>query len=137
MRKLLLIIVAMALAGLVFAQGEKVKSVPAENKVVEQTTVTQNIQKYDVSFIELGSVKCIPCKMMQPILADIEKEYPNVKVVFYDVWTVDGEPYAQQYKIRGIPTQVFLDRNGKEYFRHTGFFPKEELIKVLEEGFKK
>jgi thioredoxin 1 len=30
-----------------------------------------------------------------------------------------------------IPTQVFLDRDGNEYFRHEGYFPKEDLIQVL------
>jgi thioredoxin 1 len=87
-----------------------------------------------VTFIELGSVRCIPCKKMQPIMEEIKKEYKGqVKVVFYDVWTPDGKPYAYKYKIRLIPTQVFLDRDEKEYFRHVGFFPKEELVKVLKQ----
>lgn len=85
-----------------------------------------------VTFVELGSVKCIPCKMMQPIMDEIAKEYKGqVEVVFYDVWTPEGRPYAEKYQIRTIPTQVFLDKNGKEYYRHLGFFPKEEIIKVL------
>lgn len=71
--------------------------------------------------------------MMQPIMVDIEKEYAGqVKVVFYDVWTPLGRPYAQQYNIRAIPTQVFLDKAGNEYYRHVGYFPKEELIEILE-----
>jgi len=87
-----------------------------------------------VTFIELGSVKCVPCKMMQPVMEDIEKEYKDqVKVIFYDVWTAEGKPYAQKYKIRVIPTQVFLDAQGNEYFRHEGFFPKEDLIKILKQ----
>ena len=87
-----------------------------------------------VTFIELGSVRCIPCKKMQPIVAEIEKEYEGqVKVIFYDVWTAEGKPYAYKYKIRLIPTQVFLDKDGKEYFRHQGFFPKEELVNVLKQ----
>jgi thioredoxin 1 len=87
-----------------------------------------------VTFIELGSVRCIPCKKMQPIMEEIEKEYKGqVKVVFYDVRTPEGRPYAYKYKIRLIPTQVFLDKDGKEYFRHIGFFPKEELVKVLKQ----
>lgn len=87
-----------------------------------------------VTFIELGSVRCIPCKKMQPIMEEIKKEYKGqVKVIFYDVWTREGKPYAYKYKIRLIPTQVFLDKDGKEYFRHRGFFPKEELVKVLKQ----
>lgn len=87
---------------------------------------------YKVTFIELGSVRCIPCKQMQPIMKSIEEKYgKQVKVVFYDVWTEVGSPYAKQYGIEAIPTQVFLDETGKEYFRHVGFFPEEELVKIL------
>jgi len=87
-----------------------------------------------VTFVELGSVKCIPCKKMQPIMKEIEEEYAGkVKVVFYDVWTAEGKPYGKKYGIRLIPTQVFLDKEGKEYFRHEGYFPKDELVKVLKQ----
>ena len=52
-------------------------------------------ENYLVTFVELGSVRCIPCKMMQPIMKDIEKDYAGqVKVVFHDVWTPEGEPFA-------------------------------------------
>ena len=95
-------------------------------------TETKEQSDIKVTFVELGSVNCIPCKMMQPIMKEIEEEYKNqVKVVFYDVWTREGSPYAEKYKIRVIPTQVFLDKDGKEYSRHEGFFPKEELVQVL------
>jgi thioredoxin 1 len=70
--------------------------------------------------------------MMQPVMDDLRREYPrDVKVVFYDVWTEAGRPYGRQYGIRAIPTQVFLDAEGKEFYRHEGFFPKEQLVQVL------
>ena len=94
----------------------------------------KNASSIKVTFIELGSVRCIPCKKMQPIMEEIKKEYKGqVKVIFYDVWTSEGKPYAYKYKIRLIPTQVFFDKDGKEYFRHEGFFPKNELVKVLKQ----
>jgi len=87
---------------------------------------------YKVTFIELGSVRCIPCQKMQPIMKSIEQKYnTQVRVVFHDVWTEAGAPYAKKYGIEAIPTQVFLDKNGTEYFRHVGYFPEEELVKVL------
>ena len=87
-----------------------------------------------MTFVELGSVGCIPCDMMKPIMGEIEKEYKDrVKVVFYDVRTSEGNPYAKTYKIRVIPTQVFLDKDGKEFFRHEGFYPKEEIVKLLKD----
>jgi thioredoxin 1 len=88
--------------------------------------------KYKITFIELGSTRCIPCQQMQPVMKSIEEKYGRqVKVVFHDVWTEAGAPYGKQYSIEAIPTQVFLDENGKEFFRHVGYFPEAELVKVL------
>jgi len=95
-------------------------------------SLSQKQSGIKVTFVELGSVNCIPCKMMQPIMKEIEKEYKDqVTVVFHDVWTEQGRPYVTKYGIRVIPTQVFFDRDGREYFRHEGFFPKEQLVAVL------
>ena len=87
----------------------------------------------EVTFVELGSVNCVPCKMMQPVMDKIEKDYAGkVKVVFYDVWTDEGKPYARKYGIQAIPTQVFLDKQGKEFYRHMGFLPEENIVEVLQ-----
>jgi len=107
-----------------------------DTSIVMKSTVSAisepDKQEIKVTFIELGSVKCIPCKMMQPVIEEIEEEYAGqVKVIFYDVWTPEGQPYAKQYGIQGIPTQVFLDKDGNEFHRHIGYYPKEEIEKVL------
>ena len=105
------------------------------SKSVKHKTVTghkKQITRHKVTFIELGSVRCIPCKEMQPIMKSIEEKYGSqVKVIFYDVWTPLGKTYGDKYTVQLIPTQVFLDKNGKEFFRHEGFFPEKELVKVL------
>ena len=111
------------------------KETPKEIKTTEKKASPSTVKitkEIKVTFIELGSVNCIPCKMMKPVMEEVEKEYGDqVKVVFHDVWTEEGKPYAQQYGIRAIPTQVFLDKDGKEFYRHMGFFAKEELAKIL------
>jgi thioredoxin 1 len=90
--------------------------------------------KTKITFVELGSVKCVPCIQMQPIMKSIEQKYgEQIKVIFHDVWTDEGHEYAEIYKIQLIPTQVFLDENGKEIFRHVGFFPEAEIDKFLQE----
>ncbi len=87
-----------------------------------------------VTFVELGSVNCIPCRMMQPVMEKVEQQYKGqVKVVFHDVWTPEGRESGAKYAIRVIPTQVFLDKDGKEYFRHEGFFAFEEVDKILKQ----
>ena len=98
-----------------------------------QAKVEAKTGKPLVTFIELGSVKCIPCRMMQPVMRAIEKKYGDqINVVFYDVWTPAQQHYAAVYRIRVIPTQVFLNKEGKELFRHEGFFPEAEIDKLLQ-----
>ncbi len=85
-----------------------------------------------MTFVELGSVKCVPCRMMQPVMKNIETKYGHqIKVIFYDIWKEDQKQYAKEYGIRVIPTQVFLDKAGKEVFRHEGFFPESEIDALL------
>lgn len=101
----------------------------AQNVKIEQKPITSA----KVTFVELGSVNCIPCKQMQPVMKAVEENYGDqIKVIFYDVWTNEGKPYAGKYGIRLIPTQVFLDENGKEFHRHEGFYPEKEIDKILQ-----
>jgi thioredoxin 1 len=112
MKYFLVLLIMFTFSVVLFAQTERVKT--------------------KVTFIELGSVNCIPCKQMQPVMKSIEEKYgEQVKVIFYDVWKQEQKKYAQQYGIRLIPTQVFLDENGKEFHRHEGFYPEAEIDKIL------
>jgi thioredoxin 1 len=77
--------------------------------------------------LDLGAGKCIPCKMMKPILDELATTYKNsFQTVFIDVWENPDE--AKAYKINLIPTQLFFDAAGKELFRHEGFFSKEDIL---------
>ncbi len=100
-----------------------------------QTTAKPKVEspKPLVTFIELGSVNCIPCKMMQPVMKEVEAVYGDkIKVVFYDVWKPEHKAMSTKYKVRVIPTQVFLDKDGKEFSRHEGFYSKDEMLKMLD-----
>jgi thioredoxin 1 len=77
--------------------------------------------------IDLGAGKCIPCKMMFPVLDDLKKEYASkLEVEFIDVW--NNPDAGKQYGIEVIPTQIFYDATGKELFRHIGFFAKDDIL---------
>jgi len=106
--------------------------------VVNNEEQQDDISNHLITFVELGSVNCIPCKEMQPVMKAIEDKYgKQIEVVFHDVWQEDQKKYAKQYKIRLIPTQVFLDKNGKEIFRHEGFFPEADIDTFLQkQGLK-
>jgi thioredoxin 1 len=82
--------------------------------------------------LDLGATKCVPCKMMVPVLDELTKEYKGkLKVEFIDVW--EDPSAGEKYKIQVIPTQIFFDAKGKEVARHTGFFPKEEILKTFKD----
>jgi thioredoxin 1 len=77
--------------------------------------------------VDLGADKCIPCKMMAPILKELKTEYAGrMDVEFIDVWR--NPDAGKAYKIKLIPTQIFYDADGKERFRHEGFFGKEDIL---------
>ena len=83
-----------------------------------------------VTFLELGANSCVPCKEMKPVMKGIEQAFGNqVEVIFYDVWE-DPAP-ANEYGVQMIPTQIFLDENGKEFNRHTGFYPQADIEALL------
>jgi len=132
-KKSFLLFLSLTLAIAACGQNSK----PTNNKEVKSAQKVDKVQKkkatiYKVTFVELGSVRCIPCQKMQPIMKSVEERFGDqVKVVFHDVWTPQGKPFADKYGISAIPTQIFLDKDGKEYFRHEGFFPEDELVKVL------
>ncbi len=77
--------------------------------------------------VDLGAGKCIPCKMMKPILDELKRDYADRFVTeFIDVW--ENPDAGKQYGIEVIPTQIFYDAEGKERSRHVGFFGKEDIL---------
>jgi len=83
-----------------------------------------------VTMIDLGAKKCIPCKMMAPIMAKMEKQYEGkAAIVFIDVWKHNEQ--AGRFGIRAIPTQIFYDQTGREVYRHIGFMGEKEIVNQL------
>ena len=102
----------------------------ADTPEVEVKKPSQNILP---KLIDLGAGKCIPCKMMEPILEELKHEYAGkLDIVVIDVWENPLE--AQKYQVRVIPTQIFFDAKGKEFLRHEGFFSKEEILQTFEDA---
>ncbi len=79
------------------------------------------------TLLDLGADKCIPCKMMAPILEELRQEYAGrMNVTFIDVWK--NPDAAKPYGIQMIPTQIFMNADGRELYRHTGFFSKDDIL---------
>lgn len=80
--------------------------------------------------LELGAVGCIPCEQMKPVMEKLRTNYKGkLEVIFIDVR--NDKDTARRFGVYVIPTQVFLDKNGKEFHRHIGFYGYEEIVPIL------
>ncbi len=114
-----LAMLVLAVAGVMFAR----RAADGAGDGPPQAAAAQAIPR----LLDLGADKCIPCKMMAPILEQLRQDCQGrLEVVFIDVWKSPEE--AQKYGIRSIPTQIFYDASGAELFRHEGFFSREEIL---------
>ena len=85
--------------------------------------------------IEFGSDTCIPCKMMEEVLEELKEKFSNVIDIQF-IHAKNSE-ILDEYNVHAIPTQIFFTKEGKEFFRHSGFFSVEEVVSTFEkEGIK-
>ena len=83
-----------------------------------------------VTLVDLGAHKCIPCKMMAPILEKLSTAYAGqAAILFIDVW--ENPDDAKRFKIAAIPTQIFFNENGEEVYRHQGFLAEDAIVDQL------
>ena len=81
---------------------------------------------------DFGKGTCVPCKMMQPILEELQKEYQGqAEILILDVR--EYPHLTRKYSVMTIPTQIFFDASGQQVKRHVGFMSKEDIVSVLQE----
>lgn len=84
---------------------------------------------FEYTFLEFGAKGCSACARMEIVMEDIRAEYPNqINVVFYNILFPENVEMMKYYGVSSIPTQILLDRSGKEFFRHSGYYSKSELL---------
>ena len=83
-----------------------------------------------VTMVDLGAKKCIPCKMMAPLIEELTKEYQGrAAILFIDVW--ENPDAGPKFNLRAIPTQIFYDAQGKEISRHEGYMDKKSIVTMF------
>lgn len=125
---IILLVVAAAAAAIVLKGAKQGNATTTVAVTTAVAPVTAKLPK----LLDLGATKCVPCKMMAPILEGLKKEYSGrLNVEFIDVWA--NENAGKSYGVEMIPTQIFFDADGKELFRHTGFFSKDDILSKWKE----
>ena len=81
--------------------------------------------------IDFWATWCGPCRMVAPIIDELSEEYDGkVAICKCDVGD-DGDEIAAQYRVRNVPTIVFL-KDGKQVDKHVGAATKEQLKAKIE-----
>lgn len=121
---------ALILLSLFTFSGCSEAAAPGKDKEVVPGLPVKNM----VTLVDLGAKTCVPCKLMAPILAELQSEYAGrAEVVFIDVNNPANTGKAKAFKIMAIPTQIFYDKQGREVFRHVGFLNKKSIAAKLDE----
>ena len=100
------------------------------SKIDSLYNYNENGQNFDYTFLEIGATGCITCKRMEIVLDEIRDKYPTkVNVVFINILIAKNQEIMKYYGVASIPTQILLDKSGKEFFRNSGYFSTLELSK--------
>lgn len=134
-KNLAIVAAVIAVAGIVFAlkhnqsqssepsAAANAEAVPASADATTSAPAPAALPR----LVDLGADKCIPCKQMAPILAELKTAYAGqLEVEFIDVWKNPGA--GEAYGVRIIPLQIFFDAEDNELFRHEGFYGKEDIL---------
>jgi len=82
--------------------------------------------------VKLGSDHCIPCRMMNPVMAELAVEQDG-KAVFLNLDIYKNRELAKEAGVRLIPTILFYDKHGKPKAKSEGGMSKEDLLKAITE----
>ncbi|AEA33587.1 thioredoxin [Hippea maritima] len=77
---------------------------------------------------------CGPCKMVEPILEELAKEYDG-KVRFYRINTDNEQELAAVFGIRSIPSLLFIPKDEQPQMA-VGAIPKEAFKQAIKEVLK-
>ena len=102
----------------------------AELPAATATAVNQALSSGKPTLIDFGLRTCPVCKKMAPYLESLSNEYRGrANILFIDVRA--DQTTAQKFRVQMLPTQIFINPQGKEIQRHTGFMDKEDIVKGL------
>lgn len=71
---------------------------------------------------------CAPCKMLSPIIEQVDEENNDIKVVKINVDEL--QDIAIKYEVMSIPTLVVI-KNGQEVNRSIGFVSKSQILELI------
>ncbi len=77
---------------------------------------------------------CGPCRMVAPILEELNEEYKG-RLTIYKIDTEQEQELAAVFGIRSIPSLLFIPKEGQPQMA-MGALPKETFVQVIQEILK-
>ena len=95
-------------------------------KIATNTNFAELLQDGKLVIVDFWAVWCGPCRMLSPLLDEVEEEMAD-KVTVVKVNVDDADEIAMRYRIMSIPTLIFF-KDGKMVDRTVGAMPKSVLV---------
>jgi len=95
----------------------------------------ENTQSYEQDIpciLDFYADWCAPCKMVAPILEELDREYSG-KINIYKINTEVEQELAGMFGIRSIPTFLICSK-GKQLSMFSGALPKEVFKEVIDKA---
>lgn len=87
-----------------------------------------------VSLLDFWAAWCGPCKVMHPIIDELEKEYAGkAKIVKYDVDDAANQSVVEKYQVMAMPT-YFIEKDGQVVAQFVGAQSKKTLAEALDKA---
>ncbi len=103
-------------------------------KEINETNIDEIIASGNPVVIDFWAEWCGPCRTIAPIVEELSKEYEG-RVFIGKCDVDDNQNLATRFKIRNIPTLIFL-KDGQEVSKHIGTASKTELINKIDNLLK-
>ena len=102
-------------------------------KIVNEAEFNE-IVKNGITLVDFYADWCGPCKMLAPILEELDEEYPDI--TFVKVNCDNDMNLADKYGIMSIPA-LFILKNGEVVSNTGGYMPKANVKEFIDLALKK
>ena len=98
-------------------------------KIATNTTFNELLQDSRLVIVDFWATWCGPCRMLSPLLDEVEEEMAD-KIVVVKVNVDDADEVAAQFRIMNIPTLLFF-KGGQIVDKTVGAMPKSALVQRI------
>lgn len=109
--------------------GFPFESVSNPNKSIDLATFNKLVVTQPLTFVDISSVHCGSCKRLHLILDKLEKQYPDIRILRYEM--DENLQLVRALKVQVLPTLLFY-KNGELVWQHAGLLAEEQLQKLFE-----